>query len=127
MRDSMILAERRDQLLETDVVIRQPAAMFAACWQKLLLIPHTLSRRLVGMGHRAIHDAITAEIYKALRELADFDKKAIKPDWQPGSMERSLSPNYSSIVQGRAVPHAKKKATRVSCDDNVGKRGSSPN
>ena len=31
MRDSMMLAERGDQLIETDVLIRQAAAMFAAC------------------------------------------------------------------------------------------------
>jgi hypothetical protein len=45
--------------------------------QKLLAIPHTLSHRLVGKDHKEIHEAITAEIYKALRELADFAEKVI--------------------------------------------------
>ena len=79
LRDSMILAERREELIETELVIRQAAAMFAACRQKLLLIPHTLSHQLVGKDYREIH--------KALRELADFDQKVIKPGWQPGSSD----------------------------------------
>ena len=86
-RDSMILAERREELIEMEVVARQAAAIFAACRQKLLLIPHTLSHRLVGKDHKAIHDAITAEIHKALREMAGFDKKVIKADWQPGTSD----------------------------------------
>jgi hypothetical protein len=48
LRNSMILAERREELVETELVTRQAAAIFAACRQKLLLIPHTLSHRLVG-------------------------------------------------------------------------------
>jgi hypothetical protein len=66
---------------------RQAAAIFAACRQKLLLIPHTLSHRLVGKDHRSIHEALSGEIHKALRELADFNQKVIKPDWQPGSSD----------------------------------------
>jgi hypothetical protein len=31
MRDSMILAERREELIEMEVVQRQAAAMFVAC------------------------------------------------------------------------------------------------
>ena len=52
MRDAMILAERREQLIETEVVTRQAAAIFTGVRQKLLLIPHTLSHRLVGKETR---------------------------------------------------------------------------
>ena len=38
---------------------------------KLLLLPHTLARRLVGKDQRAIHEALTSEIDKALRQMAD--------------------------------------------------------
>src|ERR1700746_2408726 len=62
MRDSMILADRREEMIEPDVVIRQAAAMFVACRQKLLSIPANLSRRLVGKDTRAIHEALTKEI-----------------------------------------------------------------
>jgi hypothetical protein len=68
----MLLAEARDQLIPTELVMQQAAAMFLACRQKLLLIPHTLARRLVGKDHRAIHEALTTEIDKALRQMADF-------------------------------------------------------
>jgi hypothetical protein len=46
----MILAERRKELIETEVVPRQVSAISTGCRQKLLLIPHTLSRRLLGKG-----------------------------------------------------------------------------
>jgi hypothetical protein len=47
----MLLAEVRDQLIQTELVMQQAAAMFLACRQNLLLIPHTLARRLVGKDH----------------------------------------------------------------------------
>jgi phage terminase Nu1 subunit (DNA packaging protein) len=110
MRDAMILAERREELIEMAVVQRQAAAIFAACRQKLLLIPHTLSRRLVGKDARAIHDAITAEIHKALREMADFDQKVIKSEWQAGSSDDPFgqstrpSPKARPAVRKRTSP-----------------------
>ena len=110
MRDAMILAERREELIEMDVVTRQAAAMFAAVRQKLLLIPHTLSHRLVGKDHKAIHDAITSEIHKALREMADFDQKVIKPDWQSGSSDDPFRQTTRPFP--KAVPAKRKKATR---------------
>ena len=82
MRDTMLLAEQRDQLIQTDVVQRQAAAIFTACRQKLLSIPHTLARRLVGKDHKTIHDALTKEIHKALREMANFHEKVVNPDWE---------------------------------------------
>jgi phage terminase Nu1 subunit (DNA packaging protein) len=102
MRDAMILAERREELIEMAVVQRQAAAMFAACRQKLLLIPHNLSRRLVGQDHRTIHDAITSEIHKALREMADFDQKVIKPEWQAGSSDDPFRQSTRPSVRKRS-------------------------
>jgi phage terminase Nu1 subunit (DNA packaging protein) len=108
-RDSMILAERREELVETGVVIRQAAAIFVACRQKLLAIPHHLSHRLVGQDHKAIHDAITKEIHKALREMADFHQKVIKADWQLGTSDDPFRQTTRPLP--KAVS-AKKKATQ---------------
>jgi hypothetical protein len=99
MRDSMILAERREELIETDVVIRQAAAIFAVCRQKLLLTPHTLSHRLVGKDHKAIYEEIAAEIHKALRELADFDQKVVNPDWNPETADPREDPFEAKTKQ----------------------------
>ena len=106
-RDSMILAERREELIEMEVVARQAAAIFAACRQKLLLIPHTLSHRLVGKDHRSIHEALPGEIHKALRELADFNQKVIKPDWQPGSSDDPFRQTTRPLP--KAIPGKKGK------------------
>jgi hypothetical protein len=108
MRDAMLLAERREQLIEMDVVTRQAATIFAACRQKLLLIPHTLSHRLVGKDHKAIYEEIAAEIHKALREMAGFSNKVIKPDWQAGSSDdlfrQSTRPLPKASVKKRPRP-----------------------
>jgi hypothetical protein len=87
--------------------MRQAAAIFAACRQKLLLIPHTLSHRLVGKDHRSIHEALSGEIHKALRELADFNQKVIKPDWQPGSSDDPFRQTTRPLP--KAVPGKKGK------------------
>jgi hypothetical protein len=108
MRDSMILAERREELIEMDVVTRQAAAMFAAVRQKLLLIPHTLCHRLVGKDHKAIHEAITPEIHNALGEMANFDKKVIKSDWQPGSNDDPFRQTTRPRPKARPVLRRKK-------------------
>ena len=103
MRDAMILAERREELIEMAVVQRQAAALFTACRQKLLAIPHTLSHRLAGKDHRTIHDAITAEIHKALREMADFDQKVIKPEWQAGSSDDPFGQSTRPLPKARSA------------------------
>jgi phage terminase Nu1 subunit (DNA packaging protein) len=107
LRDAMILAERREQLIEMDVVIRQASAMFAACRQKLLLIPRTLCHRLVGKDHREIHDVIAAEIHKALHEMADFHTKTVRPDWQPGSSDDPFRQTTRPLP--KAVPAKRKR------------------
>jgi hypothetical protein len=73
----MLLAEARDQLIQTDMVTRQAAAIFVAVRQKLLLTPLTLARRLVGKDARAIHDALTMEIHKALHEVPIFTRRSV--------------------------------------------------
>jgi phage terminase Nu1 subunit (DNA packaging protein) len=108
-RDAMILAERREELIETEVVIQQAATIFAACRQKLLLIPHTLCHRLVGKDHKAIYEEIAAEIHKALREMADFHTEVIKADRQPGSSDDPFRATTRPLP--KAVS-AKEKATR---------------
>lgn len=106
----MILAERREQLIETEVVRRQAAAIFTGVRQKLLLIPHTLSHRLVGKDHKAIHEAITAEIYKALREMADFSQRVLKPDWQAGSSDDPFRQTTRPLPKAVPGQRTKKKA-----------------
>jgi len=91
-RDSMYLALERDQLIQTDHVIRQAAALFLACRQKLLAMPHHLSKRLEGKDHRTIFDALTKEIHKALREMADFSQKVVNPDWNPEDRDDGVPP-----------------------------------
>jgi hypothetical protein len=97
LRDAMLLAERREQLIGMDAVILQASAMFTAVRRKLLLIPRTLCHRLAGKGHQEICDAMTTEIYKALHEMADFHHKVLRADWKPGSNGDPFMPARRSV------------------------------
>jgi hypothetical protein len=61
----------------------------------------------VGKDHRSIHEALSGEIHKALRELADFNQKVIKPDWQPGSSDDPFRQTTRPLP--KAVPGKKGK------------------
>jgi hypothetical protein len=104
LRDSMLLAERREQLIEMDVVIHQAAAMFAACKAKLLQIPYDLAHKLAGRDHRAIHEILLQAIHKTLSEMADFDKRAVRPDWKPGSNGDPFKPPRRSVKKRTKPP-----------------------
>jgi hypothetical protein len=111
-RDSMYLALERDQLIQTDVVIRQAAALFLACRQKLLAMPHHLSKRLEGKDHRTIFDALTKEIHKALREMADFSQKVVNPDWNPEDGDEDTSPLIDPPQSQAQTERSKSKPLR---------------
>jgi hypothetical protein len=65
----------------------------------------------VGKDYREIHEAMTSEIHKALRELAGFDQKVLKADWQPGSMEDPFKQTTRPLPKAVRVKK-RSKATR---------------
>jgi len=83
------ILEEQGRLIPIEMVQHQAIAIFTACRQKLRSIPSNVSRSLVGKDHRTIHDALTREIHKTLRELADFHKKVINPDWKSDEEDES--------------------------------------
>src|SRR5258708_2265865 len=83
-QNEIILAKAREEVIETDLVIKQASFLFVACRQKLLTIPTTIARKLLHQTDiKKIVDILTIEIHKALKELADFEKKVVDPDFQP--------------------------------------------
>jgi hypothetical protein len=98
------LAVRREELIERNLVLHQAAAIFVACRQKLLAIPHTLSHRLAGKDHRTIHEALSTEIHKALAEMADFDQKVVNPDWNPEDDGKGARPSLIDPPQSQTRP-----------------------
>ena len=112
-REAIVLAEYQKKLIPREAVILQASAMFAACRQKLLLIPRTLCHKLVGKDHREIHDAIAGEIHKALHEMADFSTKVIKPDWQPGSADDPFRQSTRPLPKAVPVPRSRAKKRKA--------------
>jgi len=84
------ILEEQGRLIPIEMVQHQAIAIFTACRQKLRSIPSNVSRSLVDKDHKTIHDALTREIHKALRELADFHKKVINRDWKSEEEDESV-------------------------------------
>jgi hypothetical protein len=61
---------------------------------------------LAGKDHREICDVMTAAIYKALQEMAGFDKEVIRQDWKPGSNGDPFKPARRRSVKRRIKPPA---------------------
>jgi phage terminase Nu1 subunit (DNA packaging protein) len=86
------ILEEQGRLIPIEMVHHQAIAIFTACRQKLRSIPSNVSRSLVGKDHKTIHDALTREIHKTLREMADFHKKVVNPDWNPEDRDDGVPP-----------------------------------
>jgi len=102
------ILEEQGRLIPIEMVQHQAIAIFTACRQKLRSIPSNVSRSLVGKDHRTIHDALTREIHKTLRELADFHKKVINPDWKSDEEDESapalIDPPQIRQSRGQSKP-----------------------
>jgi hypothetical protein len=86
-----------------EVVSRQAAAIFTAVRQKLLSLPLHLFRRLAGQDARAIHEALTKEIRRALREMADFHEQVMRADWQPESGQDPFRQSTRPLPKAKAT------------------------
>jgi hypothetical protein len=78
----MQLAERRGELIETDLVVKQAGFLFVSLRQKILSIPQTYARRLLGINDAKEMNAKLKEMsLSMLEELRHLPKRVTNPDW----------------------------------------------
>jgi len=83
-QNEIVLAKQREEVIETDLVIKQASFLFVACKQKLLSMPPAIARKLLHQTDiKKIVDILNIEIHKALKEMANFEKKVVDPDFSP--------------------------------------------
>jgi hypothetical protein len=79
---ALLLARARDEVIETDLVIKQAAFLLISMRQKLLALPNTYARKLLHKDNPNEVAAILKDaIHLALREIADLPRRAIDPNW----------------------------------------------
>ena len=81
-REAMAIAERRGELIEKSFVSRQAQYIFITLRQAILNFPTKYARHVVGIAdeHRA-KEVLTKAAHEFLTEIANFDSKAIDPNW----------------------------------------------
>ena len=74
-------AVRRGQLIEQSLVTAQAQFLFIAMRQKILNLPQTYSRRLVGLNDREIAQVLQEAAHSILHEIRDLPNKVTDPRW----------------------------------------------
>jgi len=77
----MAAAVRRGELIEKRLVTAQAQYLFIAMRQKILNLPQTYSRRLVGLNDREIAQVLKGAAHSILNELKDLPNTATNPRW----------------------------------------------
>jgi hypothetical protein len=78
----MQLAERRGELIEKRLVEAQAAYLIIAMRQKILNVPQTWCRRLIGVNDAAQVSKILHEMaISILNEIKDLPAKVVDPNW----------------------------------------------
>ena len=78
----MQLAERRGELIEKRLVESQAAYLLVAMRQKVLNLPHTYARRLVGLDDvREVKKVLEGAAHSILNEIKDLPSAVSDPSW----------------------------------------------
>jgi hypothetical protein len=78
----MNLAERRDELIEKRLVEQQAAYLLVALRQRILQVPQTWCRRLMGVNDAAKVSKILREMaVSILNEIKDLPARVTDPNW----------------------------------------------
>ena len=77
----MAAAVRRGELIEKRLVTTQASYLLTAMRQKILNLPQTYSRRLVGLNDREIAQVLEGAAHSILNEIKDLPNTVTNPHW----------------------------------------------
>jgi hypothetical protein len=92
----MLLARARNELITKDLVEKQAAYLFIAMRQKILNLPQTYSRRLVGLNEREISEVLKGAAHSILNEIKDLPSKVTDPHWLESLEEKDADSGKTS-------------------------------
>ena len=91
----MAAAVRRGELVEKKLVTAQAQYLFVAMRQKILNLPQTYARRLVGLNNREIAQVLQEAAHSMLNEIKDLPSKVTDPNWLD-TLDGDASPPQAS-------------------------------
>ena len=74
-------AVRRGVLIQKRLVTTQASYLLTAMRQKILNVPQTYSRRLVGLNDREIAQVLEGAAHSILNEIKDLPNTVTNPHW----------------------------------------------
>ena len=77
----LLAAKAREELIQKTLVEKQAAYLFIAMRQKILNLPQTYARRLVGLNDREISAVLEEAAHSILNEIKDLPGTATDPHW----------------------------------------------
>jgi hypothetical protein len=78
----MVLAQNRDELIEKKLVERQAAYLLISLRQRILNVPQTYARRMVGLKDAAQASKMLREMaISVLNEIKDLPSKVVDRNW----------------------------------------------
>ena len=82
MEREMLVALRRGELIEREVVLKQAAFLRTALRQRCLAAPSAWSRRLLNISDpREMNERLKEMMISVLEEIADLPQKVTDPNW----------------------------------------------
>jgi hypothetical protein len=78
----MVLAQKRDELIEKKFVERQAAYLLISLRQRILNVPQTYCRKMVGLKDaRQASEVLREMAISLLGEIKDLPSKVVDRDW----------------------------------------------
>ena len=110
-REEMLLAERRDQLIEKGLVERQAAYLLVAFRQKMLGLSNIWARKFIGLDIQDARKLIDEMARSTLSEIAQFPARVTDPNWlAEANGNGSVSPQPQSPALAKRREKAKEAA-----------------
>lgn len=82
MQNEMILAKARDELILKSLVEKQAAFLIVSLRQKILTIPQTYAREILGLTDATRAAKILKDMsISLLNEIKDLPQKVVDPHW----------------------------------------------
>ena len=112
-REAMAIAEHRGELIHKDLITRQAQFILLCLRASVLSSPAKYARRILGLNDE--HEAravLTKAAHEFLTEIANFDSKAISPDWLAQVEDDGQGDKPPRPASGQEIRAEQEKAKR---------------
>jgi hypothetical protein len=102
----MILAKQRDELIQKDLVVKQACFLLTAMRQRILQIPHSYARQLLGITDAKLMSGKLREMsISILNDIKNLPQQVTDPHWlETLENDDSLAPFFGRLSNREICP-----------------------